>query len=213
MQTQPRGPKLRPACNSDRNRNEKVKRELRDFLRKTPLPDPVAQQVYRLVMRKDDYREHVEELIAQESVFISGHGYNAVLSIRQQLAVEAMESKLWNLAPMGLYASGHVWLVLSDLIQARGDYPGSVQASTVSKLLLSAATQSAAGTELDPYLTPVVGDQYELLHLGLRSSVERTVERRRKQVFDVHRCEDGSEAWFDVTALIAFHEELSKRRG
>ena len=199
---------LCPPCRSARDAREGVKLELRRFLRDTPLPEPIARQVYRLVTHKDDYREHVEELIANESVLISGHGYTAVLSMAQQVPPEVLESQLWQLAPMGLYASGHLWLVLSDVIQARGDYDASVQASTISKLLLSAASGSAAGTERDPYLTPLVGDQYELLNFARRPSVERTTERRGRRAFDVHDCEDGSEAWFDVTALIAFHESL-----
>ena len=204
----PRNTMLCPACSSARDVHQELKQDLRRFLRDSPLPEPIAHQVYRLVTNKDDFREHLEELIANQSVLITSLGYTGVLSMAQQLPPEVLESKLWQLAPMGVYASGHLWLVLSDLIHARGDYESAVQASTISKLLLSAVTRAAAGTERDPYLTALVGDQYELLNFAGRPSVERSTEQRGRRKFDVHSCEDGSEAWFDVTALIAFHESL-----
>ena len=65
---------------------------------------------------------------------------------------------------------------------------------------LKGILSTGTGEEASPYLVLYTADEYDVLeHLGKKSLAQSLVRTQHRTAYDVHKCDDGTTLWFDVT--------------
>lgn len=71
----------------------------------------------------------------------------------------------------------------------------------LAEVALAGILATGDGSRARPWSVLRVSDEYDVLRSLRRRSIEQSVERDGRRHLDRHVCDDGSEAWFDVTEL------------
>lgn len=92
--------------------------------------------------------------------------------------------------------------VLAFAHERLGDAAAGARERRAARAALSAIEASGDGTAACPWQVLGVGDEYDVLRALGRRSVRQVLVRRGGVACDRHVCDDGSEAWFDVSAVV-----------
>ena len=93
--------------------------------------------------------------------------------------------------------------VLADAYDAVGEHRGAERERTLSRVSLQAILRSGDGSWSRPWSVLHVSDEADVVDFLGRRSEHVRYEERDDRLLDLHRCDDGSEVWFDVTVLHA----------
>jgi hypothetical protein len=182
---------------------------LRKHLREYPVDLSLAKRFYRILTRSGsaEFREFQLDMLTARCV---EQGFKLSLSLSDD-GPSARSVARWTRAALGdgLIASAAAHRLLSNVALELGDEDRGCQELAISHMLEGRITERCAGTERDPYIVVDTQDEYLVLRSHRRRSVERTTVDRGDRIYDVHRCEDETEAWFDVTRHIQAYDRLN----
>jgi hypothetical protein len=84
---------------------------------------------------------------------------------------------------------------LGDDVRARAE-------RRLQALAIESIRSTGDGTREQPWSVLRVSDEYDVLRADRRTSQQQTLVAVKGGSLDRHVCDDGSEAWFDVTRLV-----------
>lgn len=90
---------------------------------------------------------------------------------------------------------------LADALARSGRREEAARERLLAEASLAGILATGDGTRERPWSVLRVSDEYDVLRSLRRRSVQQSVERDGRRHLDHHVCDDGSEAWFDVTEL------------
>lgn len=101
----------------------------------------------------------------------------------------------------GAYFSPSAHTILAAAHEALGEDELARREQRIARTALAAILDSGDGTAERPWRVLRVSDEYDVLRSQGRRSADQRFVTRDGTDLDHHRCEDGSEAWFDVSLL------------
>lgn len=101
----------------------------------------------------------------------------------------------------GCHLSPSAHGLLAESYAALGDVAAADRERALAKLALRSILSTGDGTEDEPWSVLMVSDEYDLLLVLGRRSTGQELIRRSGRRFDRHTHADGTESWFDVTAM------------
>ena len=101
----------------------------------------------------------------------------------------------------GAFLSPSAHTILAAAHEALGEHDLARREQRLARQALAAILDSGDGSVDRPWQVLRVSDEYDVLRSQGRRSVEQRLVTRDGVDLDHHRCEDGSEAWFDVSLL------------
>lgn len=90
---------------------------------------------------------------------------------------------------------------LAHALTGAGRPDAAARERVLAQAALASILSTGDGTRERPWSVLRVGDEYDVLRSLRRRSAQQSVERDGGRHLDHHVCDDGSEAWFDVTEL------------
>lgn len=102
----------------------------------------------------------------------------------------------------GAFFSPSAHAALAAAHAGLGDEARSHAERRTQALALESIRGTGDGTRERPWSVLRLGDEYDVLRAGRRTSREQTLVVVDGRSLDRHVCDDGSEAWFDVTRLV-----------
>jgi hypothetical protein len=103
--------------------------------------------------------------------------------------------------------------LLSVVFYKLGDEDGARVEFELGARCLEGILSTGTGEQASPYLVLHTADEYDVLeHLGKKSVTQGLVTTEQKTVYDVHKCEDGTSLWFDVTIPYTLMAEALERK-
>ena len=103
----------------------------------------------------------------------------------------------------GAYFGPSTHAALGAAHDALGDATRARQERRTQALALDSILTTGDGSRDRPWSVLRVSDQYDVLRSQRRASRVQTLVVDGGRSFDRHECADGSEAWFDVTGMMA----------
>ncbi|WP_243059310.1 DUF4919 domain-containing protein [Nocardioides sp. SR21] len=92
---------------------------------------------------------------------------------------------------------------LADALARAGRQQAAARERLIARAALAGILATGDGSRERPWSVLRVSDEYDVLRSQRRRSTEQTLERDGSRHLDRHVCDDGSEAWFDVTELFS----------
>jgi len=102
----------------------------------------------------------------------------------------------------GAFFSPSAHAALAAAHAGLGDDARARAERTLQALALESIRSTGEGTREHPWSVLRVGDEYDVLRAARRTSRQQTVLALDGRSLDRHECDDGGEAWFDVTHLV-----------
>ena len=102
----------------------------------------------------------------------------------------------------GAFLSPAAHAALAAAHHALGDEARARAERRTHALALDSIRSTGDGTRERPWSVLRVGDEYDVLRAAGRVSREQTLVEADGRSLDRHVCDDGSEAWFDVSGLV-----------
>ncbi len=100
-------------------------------------------------------------------------------------------------------ANPDYYRLLAIVYEKLGQDEAAQREHRIALLLVEGILSTGDGSEQQPYLVLRNADEYAVLtYLGRRSLGQRLHEKGGRQ-FDVQKCDDGLQIWFDVSAQFA----------
>ena len=109
------------------------------------------------------------------------------------LVQDAMPGAFFSPSAHAALAAAHAGL--GDDARARAE-------RTLQALALESVRSTGDGTREHPWSVLRLSDEYDVLRADRRTSRQQTLLTVRGDSLDRHVCDDGSEAWFDVSRLV-----------
>jgi hypothetical protein len=110
-------------------------------------------------------------------------------------------ARLRDLMP-GAFFSPSAHTALAAAHEGLGEVELAAREQRIARLALASILGSGDGTAEQPWRVLRVSDEYDVLRSQSRTSrSQRFGTTRAGRDVDVHRCDDGTEAWFDVSLL------------
>ena len=101
----------------------------------------------------------------------------------------------------GVFLSPSAHAFLSAGYAGVGDEAGARREQMVAEEALAGILGSGDGTVERPWRVRRVSDEYDVLRSQGRRSHDQRFVTLGDRALDHHQCDDGTEAWFDVTLL------------
>ena len=203
VKSAPKGPVHCHACRHFKEVSTLIDRGLRQHLRDYPIPLGDAKRFYRVVVGIErGFRAYQEDLVTDRCVeSLTALG---VASKVGSPSAREVEARVRHHLADGVIGSAEQHRLLSDVAYELGDEDAGRIELMIAHCLLRRIEESGNGTKKSPYVVVDVADEYGLLDRQGRGSIERVthVSRKHNTYYDVHRCSDGTRAWFDVTRQV-----------
>lgn len=90
---------------------------------------------------------------------------------------------------------------LARALAGAGHREQAARERALAETALASIVTTGDGTRERPWSVLRVSDEYDVLRALGRRPVDQSVHRDGPRTLDRHACDDGSEVWFDVTAL------------
>lgn len=184
--------------------------ELRKHLIAYPVPLTEIKHFYRVLIGIDDFQslhEAVLDLRCVATLYDLGVKLEAT-----NHSPARIEHRVRQALGDGALASATQHRLLSDLAGEQGLDERSEREWRVAHQLITRMVQSGEGTEAEPYLVVDLADEYLVLERLDRFSLACYTVDEGGRFYDVHECEDGGEAWFEVTAQVRAQQRLSRAK-
>ena len=102
----------------------------------------------------------------------------------------------------GAFFSPSAHAALAAAHAGLGDDARARAERSLQVLALESIRSTGDGTRAHPWSVLRVSDEYDVLRAAGRVSREQTLLEADGRSLDRHVCDDGSEAWFDVSRLV-----------
>lgn len=116
-------------------------------------------------------------------------------------AHEEAAGALQDLMP-GAFLSPSAHAALAAAHAGLGDDARARAERALQVLALDSIRSTGDGTRAHPWTVLRLSDEYDVLRAARRTSRRQTLVTVDGTSLDRHECDDGSEAWFDVTRLV-----------
>lgn len=103
----------------------------------------------------------------------------------------------------GAFLSPSAHAALAAAHDALGDETRARRERRTQVLALDSILSTGDGTRESPWSVLRISDEYDVLRSQRRASSTQTLIVDGDRSLDRHVCEDGTEAWFDVTGLVS----------
>ncbi|WP_028474364.1 hypothetical protein [Nocardioides alkalitolerans] len=158
-------------------------------------PGPATLQRLRAVVRRQPGFRTATDAVWDDVAELRSRDDHAAVVGRIESAMPA------------LFFSPRAHRLLADAHEALGDTARATRERRTARLAVTSVLRSGDGTAERPWSVLRVADEYDALDARGRRSVGQRLVRGEGEsdgapaAYDVHTCDDGSEAWFDVSAL------------
>ena len=178
-----------------------------------------ALQAFVAEPSRENYLQAREELLTASPRILDATQLDALTLLHDAGDVAGLSAALEALPPIAaLVPRVHYYAALAA--EARRDDADLELEQMLLVICLRALLLTGDGSPELPYVVTAVSDEYDLLDSLDLFPVTRKLLHRGDGAFDVVACEDGSEIWFDVSALVRIPAEAptpaagkTKRRG
>lgn len=147
----------------------------------------------------------VESLARLRSAILSSATYRPDLDVAADTAAfredghhQAVVELICSRMP-GAFFSPAAHSLLSQAYAGTGDQRRADQERRTARLALQAILGSGDGTRAHPWQVLRISDEYDALRAQKRTSRRQQLVSRQGRSLDRHECDDGTEAWFDVS--------------
>ncbi len=148
-----------------------------------------------------------EELLAASSRSLTAAQLDSLSLLADSGDVTGLTESLAHLPPIAaLVPRVHYYAALSA--EARGDEQDLELERMLLVICLRAMLMSGDGSEEAPYVVCASSDELDLLDELDLTAVSTSLVHRGDGIFDVIHCVDGSEIWFDASALVSIPAEI-----
>ncbi|HWJ83511.1 MAG TPA: DUF4919 domain-containing protein [Nocardioides sp.] len=148
-----------------------------------------------------------DTLQAVHEQIAAGGNYDPELPLEQIAApylrngeYDELATRLLDLMP-GAMLSPSTHTLLADAYEHTGEQRAAGRERTLARMATRAILRSGDGTVERPWSVLRVSDETDALGELGRTSHHVRYDERDGRLVDLHRCDDGSEVWFDVTLL------------
>ncbi|MGH3347574.1 MAG: DUF4919 domain-containing protein [Nocardioides sp.] len=107
----------------------------------------------------------------------------------------------------GLFLSPAAHQSLATAYDALGDATRAGRERRTARLAVESILATGDGTRERPWIPLRISDEYDVLRARGRRSRAQELVVRDGRALDRHRCDDGSELWFDVTGMVPVGRE------
>ncbi|MCW2792099.1 MAG: hypothetical protein JWO76_1197 [Nocardioides sp.] len=149
------------------------------------------RQLRSAVRRSGTYRVDLDVLAAAAPLLDRGAHAEVVALVR-------------DLMP-GAFFSPSAHAVLGAAYEAMGDDVRAHRERRTSRLALASILGTGDGSADRPWSVLRISDEYDVLRAQDRTSREQLLVTRNGRELDQHRCDDGTDAWFDIALLRGDH--------
>jgi hypothetical protein len=148
----------------------------------------------------ESYRAVADALFASEAYAPYSTNLRDIALLCQQERYEEVLAKgdewLW-----GLILSPRFHLYRSIAFSKLGNETAEKMEDAVFRSCIEAMVSTGDGTAAAPYFVTGISDEYDLLQSLKKRSVGQRLHQEGDRAYDVHRIDDGSDVWFDITAV------------
>ena len=175
--------------------------ERRRFLARVNGIMPSALRAFVAHPSRENYLQAREELLAASPHALDAAALDSLSLLADAADLKGLTSALDGLPPIAaLVPRVHYHAALAA--EARGDEQDLELERMLLVICLRAILMTGDGSEEAPYVVCAASDELDLLDELDLAAESKSLVHRGDGTFDVVRCEDGSEIWFDVSALV-----------
>jgi len=147
---------------------------------------------------RETYLAFREKIIASDAYQPYSDELNTAGELYEQGKVKEAQEALQEAMP-NLMLSARAHQLLGFLNHKLGDEQAAEAEMMMASACIAGILETGDGSENNPYLVVRTSDEYDVIEC-MEKDVERQslIEKDDKR-FDVLRCTDGSEYWFDIT--------------
>jgi hypothetical protein len=150
---------------------------------------------------RENYLLAREALLAPSFRSLDAAQLDALVLLADAGDIAGLTSALEALPPIAaLVPRVHYYAALAA--EARRDEEDLELERMLLVICLRALLMTGDGSRESPYVISASSDEYDLLEALELSPVSQSLVHRRGAACDVIACDDGSEIWFDVSALV-----------
>ncbi|MEZ6188167.1 MAG: hypothetical protein R3F62_24555 [Planctomycetota bacterium] len=186
--------------------------ELRGYLLSYPVALKEIERFHRVLLGQESWTAYCRDVFDDRAVH---HLVQLELFAQtSELEPEQVERRLREALAEGVLPSASLHRTLASLADAQGLELRYLREGRVADFLVRRIYESAQGTEQDPWQVIDVSDELLVLERAGKRSLERYLIEQDGRYYDLHECDDGSEAWFDVTPQVVARQrrKLKKSR-
>jgi len=158
---------------------------------------------------RDTYFAIREEVIASEHYNPHSLELNAAISL---LAagdhIQAREVITGSMPNLLLSPIAHQ--LLSRIAEQLNDQESAESEHAIGSLCLRGLLATGDGSQDKPYIVVRISDEYDVVHCLGKQMVEQSLIADGDKRYDLLRCADGSELWFEITDALRRRQQLSK---
>ena len=168
---------------------------------------PSALRAFVAEPSRENYLAAREELLTPSSRSLCAAELDSLSLLADAGDVKGLTEALAHLPPIAaLVPRVHYYGALAA--EARGDEHDLELERMLLVICLRAILMTGDGSEEAPYVVCAASDELDLLDELDLAAESKSLIHRGDGAFDVVRCEDGSEIWFDVSALVQIPAEI-----
>ena len=171
----------------------------------TSAPDAATDRAFEAFV-KEPTKENFLRAYQQTTAAENYEPYSTELvDIRQRVEdhkYPEAQARLTKAMPR-LLLSPQAHFLASQVARRLGDLTTAGRETALGKKCLEGILSTGEGSAEKPYLVTRVSDEYDVLRQLKKFSAQQAVLPKNGKILDRIQCSDGSELWFDVTALFA----------
>lgn len=141
------------------------------------------------------------EVMAQPDFDIGADDLDELEALVAAGDYHAVPDKMASMMPSWLL-SPRAHLLCAHAARHQDDSDRFERERALAQACLIGLTDSGDGSSGSPFRVTHVDDEYDLLEFLGRRLVSHRLQTRDDGVFDLIKCDDGSELWFDVTGVL-----------
>ncbi|MBC7854106.1 MAG: DUF4919 domain-containing protein [Pirellulaceae bacterium] len=156
---------------------------------------------------RENYLAAREELLASSRRTLDAAELDSLSLLADANDVNGLTEALAHLPPIAaLVPRVHYYAALAA--EAKGDEQDLELERMLLVICLRAILMTGDGSEESPYVVVAASDELDLLDELDLSPASQSLVHRGDGIFDVIGCQDGSEIWFDASAMVKIPAEI-----
>ena len=156
---------------------------------------------------RENYLAARAELLATSSRSLDSAELDSLSLLADAGDVRGLTEALAHLPPIAaLVPRVHYYAALAA--EAREDEQDLELERMLLVICLRAILMTGDGSEEEPYVVSAASDELDLLDELDLTAASTALVHRGDGIFDVVQCEDGSEVWFDASAMVGIPAEI-----
>jgi hypothetical protein len=168
---------------------------------------PSALRAFVAHPSRENFLRAREELLAASPRALDAAALDSLSLLADAGDVQGLSSALDALPPIAALVP-RVHYHAAVAAEARGDEQDLELERMLLVICLRAILMTGDGSEEAPYVVSAASDELDLLDELELEAASKSLIHRGDGAFDVVLCEDGSEIWFDVSAIVHISAEM-----